>query len=110
MKQQLSGKSISMKIIVREKQCNIFPKQENGLNIHLAKSPRFISELNIKTLNSSSVFFGNTCFLMKNQKQARVSVFECIETWYNTQSLHSALNYLSPVEFAESINKQKLAA
>lgn len=44
------------------------------------------------------------------KKQATVSVFEYIETWYNTQRSHSSLNYLSPEEFGEIINKQKLAA
>jgi transposase InsO family protein len=44
------------------------------------------------------------------KKQATVSVFEYIETWYNTHRSHSSLNYLSPVEFGELINKQKMAA
>lgn len=44
------------------------------------------------------------------KKQAVISVFEYIETWYNTQRSHSALNYLSPEEFVQMINKQKMAA
>lgn len=44
------------------------------------------------------------------KKQAIVSVFEYIETWYNTQRSHSALNYLSPEEFVQMMNKQKMAA
>jgi len=31
--------------------------------------------------------------------QARTAIFEYIEAWYNRQRLHSALDYLSPVEF-----------
>ena len=31
--------------------------------------------------------------------QARTTIFEYIEAWYNRQRLHSTLNYLSPVEF-----------
>jgi transposase InsO family protein len=31
--------------------------------------------------------------------QARTTVFEYIEVWYNRQRLHSSLGYLSPVEF-----------
>lgn len=44
------------------------------------------------------------------KKQAIVSVFEYIETWYNTRRSHSSLNYLSPEEFAQMINNQKMAA
>ncbi|WP_372772218.1 hypothetical protein [Mangrovibacterium sp.] len=33
-----------------------------------------------------------------------------METWYNTQRSHSALNYLSPEEFVQMMNKQKMAA
>lgn len=31
--------------------------------------------------------------------QARTTIFEYIEAWYNRQRLHSALDYFSPVEF-----------
>jgi transposase InsO family protein len=31
--------------------------------------------------------------------QARLTIFEYIEAWYNRQRLHSSLGYLSPVEF-----------
>lgn len=44
------------------------------------------------------------------RKQAELSVFEYIETWYNTQRRHSSLNYLSPVEFGKLMNKQKMVA
>ncbi len=44
------------------------------------------------------------------RKQAELSVFEYIETWYNTQRRHSSLNYLSPVEFGKIMNKQKMVA
>lgn len=44
------------------------------------------------------------------RKQAALSVFEYIETWYNTQRRHSSLNYLSPLEFAKLMFKLKIAA
>lgn len=34
---------------------------------------------------------------------ARLGIFDYIEAWYNTQRIHSKLNYLSPNEF-ESLN------
>jgi putative transposase len=33
--------------------------------------------------------------------EARLSIFEYIEVWYNRQRLHSSLGYLSPVEFEQ---------
>jgi transposase InsO family protein len=35
----------------------------------------------------------------ESQAQARTSIFEYIEVWYNRQRLHSSLGYLSPEEF-----------
>lgn len=35
------------------------------------------------------------------QAQARTTIFEYIEVWYNRQRLHSTLGYLSPVEFEQ---------
>jgi transposase InsO family protein len=35
----------------------------------------------------------------ETRAQARTTIFEYIEAWYNRQRLHSALDYLSPVEF-----------
>jgi len=33
--------------------------------------------------------------------EARTTIFEYIEVWYNRQRLHSTLGYLSPVEFEQ---------
>ena len=38
----------------------------------------------------------------KTQTEARLSIFEFIEVWYNRQRLHSSLAYHSPVEFEQS--------
>ena len=37
----------------------------------------------------------------KTKSDARSSIFEYIEGWYNRQRLHSSLGYLSPVEFEQ---------
>ena len=42
--------------------------------------------------------------------QAALSVFEYIETWYNTKRKHSALGYKSPKEFEQYLNNQLLVA
>lgn len=35
----------------------------------------------------------------ENRSEARSTIFEFIEVWYNRQRLHSSLGYLSPMEF-----------
>ena len=37
-----------------------------------------------------------------SRAEARSTIFEFIEVWYNRQPLHSSLGYLSPVEFEQS--------
>lgn len=37
-----------------------------------------------------------------SHQQARTTIFEFIEVWYNRQRLHSFLGYLSPLEFEQS--------
>jgi putative transposase len=39
------------------------------------------------------------------REKARASIFEYIEVFYNRQRLHSSLDYRSPVEFEEQIDK-----
>jgi len=45
----------------------------------------------------------------KTQAEARVAVFEFIEGWYNPQRRHSALRYLSPINFERSLRDQAAA-
>ena len=65
-----------------------------------------VAESFFKTLKTEWVYRNKYV----SRKQASVSVFEYIETWYNTQRRHSSLNYLSPFEYGELLIKQKLAA
>lgn len=39
--------------------------------------------------------------MFTTKEEARKSIFEYIEGWYNTKRLHSSLGYLSPREYAE---------
>ena len=43
----------------------------------------------------------------KTQTEARLAVFTWIEGWYNPKRLHSALGYLSPINFERKHNEQK---
>jgi putative transposase len=49
-------------------------------------------------------------FKYKTIKSAALSIFEYIETWYNTCRRHSSLNYLSPLEYGRLLNNEKRAA
>jgi transposase InsO family protein len=46
-------------------------------------------------------------YQFKNQKEAKNSIFEYIEVFYNRIRIHSSNNYLAPVEF-EKVNKKSL--
>jgi transposase InsO family protein len=43
-------------------------------------------------------------------EQAALSVFEYIEGWYNSKRKHSALGYLSPMEYEKNLITKKSAA
>lgn len=65
-----------------------------------------VAESFFKTLKAECVYQNK--FI--NKQQAAVIVFEYIEVWYNRKRQHSALGYVSPTEFEENLNKQKIAA
>ncbi len=43
-------------------------------------------------------------------RQAEISVFEYIETWYNIHRRHSALNYMTPIEYQYFLQTRNRAA
>lgn len=65
-----------------------------------------VAESFFKTLKAECVYQNK--FI--NKHQAALVVFEYIEIWYNRKRQHSALGYVSPTEFEEILNKQKIAA
>lgn len=65
-----------------------------------------VAESFFKTLKTEWVYHKKYL----NVQQAALSIFEYIETWYNTKRKHSALGYRSPKEFEEYLNKQLLVA
>ena len=63
---------------------------------------------------AESFFASLECELLARSKfrshvEARIAVFEFIEAWYNPRRRHSALGYLSPVNF-ERAHAEALAA
>src|ERR1700737_755146 len=46
----------------------------------------------------------------KTQVEARMAVFEFIEGWYNPHRRHSALDYLSPINYERIQQTQSLTA
>lgn len=66
-----------------------------------------ITESFFHTLKTELVYWNH----YQSREEAKRSIFEYIEIFYNRQRLHSALNYLSPVEFEErnlKINRKDL--
>jgi putative transposase len=44
----------------------------------------------------------------KTQVDARMAVFEFIEGWYNPHRRHSAINYLSPIDYEKAYRQETL--
>ena len=42
----------------------------------------------------------------KNQEEARLAIFDYIETFYNRTRLHSALGYQTPLDYETNFNQQ----
>lgn len=57
-----------------------------------------VAERFLATLKTELVYFEH----YQSKEQARQSIFEYIEVFYNRQRLHSTLGYLTPVNYAES--------
>jgi putative transposase len=47
---------------------------------------------------------------LKTQSEARMAVFEFIEGWYNPHRRHSALDYLSPINYERIQQTESLTA
>jgi putative transposase len=81
--------------------------------VHLVKSSSFIQSMSgkgncydnavmesfFKTLKIEEVYWQR--YLTRDD--ARKSIFEYIETYYNTKRMHSALDYMSPNEFEQTL-------
>jgi putative transposase len=50
------------------------------------------------------------CRHFRTQVEARMAVFEFIEGWYNPQRRHSALDYLSPINYERSHYSEQSSA
>ena len=59
-----------------------------------------VMESFFKTLKSELVYQQE----YQTREQARRSIFEYIEVFYNRRRLHSSLGYMSPVEFEANLN------
>lgn len=77
---------------------------EHGITCSMSKAgdcyDNAVMESFFKTLKSELVYQQE----YQTPEQARRSIFEYIEVFYNRKRLHSSLGYLSPVEFEASLN------
>ncbi len=65
-----------------------------------------VAESFFKTLKTEWV----NNFIYVNRKQAELSIFDYIETWYNTNRKHSTIGYLAPNELESKLNNFKHVA
>ena len=65
-----------------------------------------VAESFFKTLKVEWVYRNR----FETKAQAKISIFEYIETWYNTQRRHSAIGYLSPADYEYFLLNNKMAA
>ena len=82
----------------------VYLKEQNFTQSMCGKGSCFdnaIVETFFGTLKSELVYFNN----YRTKVEAKQSIFEYIEIYYNRYRRHSALDYMSPVEFE---NKRKL--
>ena len=49
-------------------------------------------------------------FTYKNQQQVELSIFEYIESYYNTKRQHSTLNYMTPLQYNNYLTENQSAA
>ena len=62
-----------------------------------------IAEIFFKTLKTERVYHEN----FHTKSQAKLSVFESIEVWYNRKRRHSSLGHLTPLEFEKTVLNHK---
>jgi transposase InsO family protein len=78
--------------------------QEHGIACSMSAAgdcyDNAVMESFFKTLKSELVYQQE----YQTREQARRSIFEYIEVFYNRKRLHSSLGYVSPVEFEASLN------
>lgn len=53
------------------------------------------------SLKTELIYFEN----YKTREEAKKSIFEYIEVFYNRQRLHSSINYKTPVDYEKSFDK-----
>ncbi|MFD2515936.1 transposase [Pontibacter locisalis] len=65
-----------------------------------------VAESFFKTLKTELVYHRK----FTTRQEARLAVFEYILGFYNRESRHSALGYLTPGQYEERLYKQRMAA
>jgi transposase InsO family protein len=109
-----SKRNITLGIILHSDQGSLYASESFQNNLALYSINVSMSSRG-NCYNNSMVesFFGTLkTGLEWNQKfdsteQARASIFEYIECWYNNKRRHSSLGYLSPKEFEEQYYKNR---
>lgn len=85
---------------------NAYPKVRQSMSRKGNCWDNAVAESFFKTLKSECTDHLNKL----NLKQTEMTVFEYIECWYNTNRRHSALNYMTPLEYNNFLQTWKTAA
>lgn len=92
--------------------CTDFKDQLKGLPVLQSMSRKgncwdnAIAESFFKTLKTELIY--HTEYFTK--QQAKLAIFEYIESWYNRKRKHSALGYRSPLQYQSYLEEKRFAA
>ncbi|WP_237144614.1 IS3 family transposase [Pontibacter pamirensis] len=92
--------------------CSAFQEQLEGMPVLQSMSRKgncwdnAVAESFFKTMKTKMVYHHK----FANRKEARLAVFEYIESFYNRKRRHSALGYLTPCLYEDLLYNQAVAA
>jgi transposase InsO family protein len=120
LKGELASTALAGAFAAREPAAGLLHHSDRGVQYTCDDYQRLLAERNVEVSMSgvgqcwdnavAESFFGTLKRELVNgmtyatHEQARSSLFEWIECWYNRQRLHSSLGYVSPEQFEAQLN------
>jgi transposase InsO family protein len=120
LKSELAGEALAAALHTRRPAAGLLHHSDRGVQYTSEGYQRLLAERDVEVSMSgvgqcwdnavAESFFGTLKRELVNEmtyathEQARSSLFEWIECWYNRRRLHSSLGYLSPERFEAQLN------